>query len=439
MFALGVSFLYGLAVAASLGVALTMFAALTLSPALLGFIGPRVMSRRQRTNLAENGPRIVGVGKTGFWVRWSDFVMKRPIVPAVVALGIIVLVALPFFSLRLGSSDQGNDPVGTTTRTAYDLLSDGFGPGFNGPLEIVAEVRTPAEKAALDRIVKNSAAQPGVAKVQPPVMIPAKNGTKVALVAVYPFTSPQAKATTELVDHLRSKVVPQAVHGSNLTAYVGGTTALFVDFSNVLSQKLPLFIGLVVLLSFVLLAAVFRSIFVPLMSAALNVLSIGAAFGVLVAVFQWGWLSGVVGGNKAGPIESFLPVMLFAIVFGLSMDYQVFLVTRIHEEWLKSGDAKVAVRNGLAATGKTITAAAFIMMLVFGSFMLSGQRVIKEFGLGLAGGVLIDALVIRMAIVPAVMILAGKANWWFPRWLDTILPTIGLEQPEDEEIVSTTA
>ena len=437
MFALGVSFLYGLAVAASLGVALTMFAALTLSPALLGFIGPRVMSRRQRTNLEKNGPRLAGTAAKGFWVRWSDFIMKRPAIPAIAAFAIIAIIALPFFSLRLGSSDQGNDPPGTTTRIAYDQLSRGFGPGFNGPLQIVAEVKNPTDQAALDRVVTGVKEQSGVAEVPPPIMIPAKDGTQVALVSVFPTTSPQAKGTTDLVHRLRSKVVPRAVHGSALTAYVGGSTALFIDFSNVLSDKLPLFIGLVVLLSFILLAAVFRSIFIPFMSAALNVLSIGAAFGVLVAVFQWGWLGGLLGVDKAGPVESFLPVMLFAIVFGLSMDYQVFLVTRVHEEWLQTGDPRLAVRNGLAATGKTITAAALIMILVFGSFMLGGQRVIKEFGLGLAGGVLIDALIIRMAIVPAVMILVGKGNWWFPRWLDRILPTIGLEQPEDGDLTET--
>jgi putative drug exporter of the RND superfamily len=430
MFALGVSFLYGLAVSAAIGVALTMFAALTLLPALLGFIGPRVLSRRQNANLAKNGPRIVGSGTKGFWPRWAEFIKRRPIVPAIAAVGIIVLIALPFFSLRLGSSDQGNDPVGTTTRQAYDLLSAGFGPGFNGPLQIVTKGSGAADRAALGRIVADVAAQPGVARVTPPRVIPAKGGFEVALVVVYPTTSPQAAATTDLVYHLRDQTIPQAVKGSTITAYLGGTTALYVDFSHVLSSKLPLFIGLVVLLSFLLLAMVFRSIVIPLFSAALNILSIGAAFGVLVAVFQWGWLGGLFGVNKPGPIESFLPVMLFAIVFGLSMDYQVFLVTRMHEEWLKTGDNRLAVRNGLAATGKTITAAALIMILVFGSFMLGGLRVIKEFGLGLAGGILIDSLVIRMAIVPSVMFLLGKTNWWFPRWLDRIVPNIGLERSE---------
>lgn len=431
MFALQVSFLYGLAVAASLGVALTMLAAITLLPALLGFIGPRVLSRRQKHNLVTNGPRVVGTGAKGFWPRWAGFVRRRPAFPAVVAIALIVLVALPFFSLRLGSSDQGNDPIGTTTRTAYDLLARGFGPGFNGPLELVAVVHGASDQTALHRLVTDVAAQPGVASVASPIVIPAKGGGEVALVAAYPTTSPQAAATTDLIDHLRQQTVPRAVSGSTLTVYVGGTTAIFVDFAHVLSAKLPLFIGLVVLLSFLLLAAVFRSLVIPLTGAVMNILSVGAAFGILVAVFQWGWLGTVFGVNRSGPIEAFLPVMMFAILFGLSMDYQVFLVTRIHEEWLKSGDNRVAVRNGLAATGKTITAAALIMILVFGSFMFGGLRVIKEFGLGLAGGILFDAVVIRMAIVPALMFLFGNSNWWFPAWLDRRVPRLGIEPPED--------
>ena len=430
MFALGVSFLYGLAVAAALGVALTMIAALTLLPALLGFIGPRVLSRRQKANLAKNGPRVVGTGTKGFWPRWADIVRRRPAVPAGIALVLIVIVALPFFSLRLGSADQGNDPVGSSTRQAYDMLARGFGPGFNGPLELVAVVRDAAQDGALRRVVTEVGAQPGVARVAPPVLIPSKNGTDVALINVYPTSAPQDAATTNLVYHLRQVTIPAAVSGSGLTVLVGGTTAIFIDFAHVLSAKLPLFIGLVVLLSFLLLSLVFRSIVIPLVSAAMNVLSIGAAFGILVAVFQWGWLGSVVGVNRPGPVEAFLPVMLFAILFGLSMDYQVFLVTRIHEEWLNTGDNRLAVRNGLAATGKTITAAALIMILVFGSFILGGERVIKEFGLGLAGGILMDAVVIRMAVVPAVMLLIGKANWWFPKSLDRVLPHIGLEQAE---------
>jgi RND superfamily putative drug exporter len=430
MFALGVSFLYGLAVAAALGVALTMIAALTLLPALLGFIGPRVLSKRQKVDLAQNGPRIVGAGTKGFWPRWADIIKRRPAVPAAVALVVIVFIAAPFFSLRLGSADQGNDPAGSTTRQAYDMLAKGFGPGFNGPLELVAVVHDAADRGVLARVVTDVAAQPDVAQVAPPVLIPSHNGTDVALINVYPASAPQDAATTNLVYHLRQQTIPSAVSGTNFTVLVGGTTAIFIDFAHVLSAKLPLFIGLVVLLSFLLLSVVFRSIVIPLVSAAMNILSIGAAFGILVAVFQWGWLGSVFGVNRPGPIEAFLPVMLFAILFGLSMDYQVFLVTRIHEEWIKSGDNSVAVRNGLAATGKTITAAALIMILVFGSFILGGERVIKEFGLGLAGGILVDAVVIRMAVVPSVMLLIGKTNWWFPKSLDRILPHIGLEQAE---------
>lgn len=427
MFALGVSFLYGLAVAAAIGVALTMLAALTLLPALLGFIGPKVLSRRQKRELAAHGPRVVGAGSKGFWPRWADLVRRQPVVSGVIALVIVAVVALPFFSLRIGFSDQGNDPTGTTTRQAYDLLAKGFGSGFNGPLQLVAVVQNPGQRAALDRVLTAAAAQPDVARTATPQLIPDNHGSEVALVDVYPKSAPQDAATTSLVNRLRGRTVPQAVGSSGLRVYVGGTTAIYVDFSHVLSKKLSLFIGTVVLLSFLLLAVVFRSVVIPLISAAMNMLSIGAAFGILVAVFQWGHLGNLFGVNRPGPIESFLPVMLFAILFGLSMDYQVFLVTRIHEERIKSGENALGVRRGLAATGKTITAAALIMIFVFGSFILGGERVIKEFGLGLAAGILVDAVLIRMAIVPSLMLLTGESNWWFPRTLDRILPRIGFE------------
>jgi len=434
MFALGVTFLYGLAIAAAIGVAFTMVAALTLLPALLGFIGPRVLSRKQKRTLAVDGPRVVGAGTKGFWPRWADFIRRRPIVPAAVALIVVVLVAMPFFSLRLGTSDQGNDPSYTTTRQAYDLLSAGFGPGFNGPLQLVAAQEGTIDTAALDSLAAAVAKQPDVASVVAPVVLPPHGGQQVALINVYPDSSPQASATTDLINHLRQTTIPAAVAGTGVTVYVGGTTAIFADFAKVLSSKLPLFIGLVVVLSFILLAIVFRSLVIPLTAAVMNLLSIGAAFGILVAVFQWGWLGSVFQVDQTGPIEAFLPVMLFAILFGLSMDYEVFLITRIQEEYVKSGgDNAVAVRNGLAATGKTITAAALIMILVFGAFILGGIRVIKEFGLGLAGGIAIDAVLIRMAIVPSLMLLLGKSNWWFPAWLDRILPrvTVDPELPDE--------
>jgi putative drug exporter of the RND superfamily len=437
MFALGVSFLYGLAVAAAIGVAFTMIAALTLLPAMLGFIGVKVMSKKQKRNLAENGPRIIGADNKGFWPKWADTIQRRPAVPAVIALLIIVAIALPFFSIRLGNTDQGSDPAGSTTRVAYDLLAKGFGPGFNGPLQLVSLVSTPAQKAAVENVHNDVKHEPGVASVTPLVLIGPKSN--VALIVVYPTTAPQDGATTNLVIHLRNDVIPKAVGTSGAKVLVGGDTAIFIDFAHVLSAKLPLFIGLVVLLSFILLSIVLRSLVIPLTAAVMNLLSIGAAFGILVFVYQWGHLGKIIGIDRAGPIESFIPVMLFAIVFGLSMDYQVFLVTRMHEEYVKSGDNRIAVRNGLAATGKTISAAALIMILVFGSFVLGGQVVIKEFGLGLAGGILIDAVFIRMAVVPSVMMMLGKANWWFPKWLDRMLPRVSFEKSDVVDPLSSNA
>jgi putative drug exporter of the RND superfamily len=431
LFALGVSFLYGLAVAAAIGVALTMVAALTLLPALLGFIGPKVMSRKQKRNLAENGPRIVGADNKGFWPNWANRVQRYPWVSAGVALVILVAIALPFFSLRLGSADQGTDPAGTPTRVAFDTLAKGFGPGYNGPLQLVAVVQ-PDQHQVIDKVVGAVAQQPDVAKVAQPLYIPSKTGNgDVVLVNVYPDSAPQDGSTTDLVNHLRGDTVPQAVGDSGVHVLVGGTTAIYIDFADVLSAKLPLFVAIVVTLSFLLLMTVFRSLVIPLTAACMNLLSIGAALGMLVAVFQWGDLGSLIGLQGSSPVEAFLPVMLFAILFGLSMDYQVFLVSRMHEEYLKSGgDNRVAVRNGLAATGKTITAAALIMILVFGAFILGGNRVIKEFGIGLAGGILVDAVLIRMAIVPSIMMLFGNANWWFPRWLDRILPRLSVD-PDD--------
>jgi RND superfamily putative drug exporter len=431
MFALQVNFLEGLAIASSIGVAFTMFAALTLLPAMLSFVGTHILSRRQRKLLKLHGPH--GAPTRGFWTSWSEFVDRRPVIPAVTALLIILLLAAPFLSIRLGFSDQGNDAIGTPTRTAYDLLAKGFGPGFNGPLDIVAVQTSATQTPVLAQLGTNIAHTPGVAAVFPPVsrLDPQKPATTVVLMTVIPTSAPQDAATTDLINKLRGTVIPDSLSGTNMTVLVGGVTATFADFSHVLAMKLPLFIGLVVFTSFLLLAVVFRSLVVPLVSAVMNLLSIGAALGILVAVFQWGWFGGLFGVNRPGPVEAFLPVMLFAILFGLSMDYQVFLVSRMHEEWLRHGDNRTAVRLGLARTGKTITAAAFIMIVVFASFILGGQRIIKEFGIGLAGGVLVDAIVIRMAIVPAVMILLGKSNWWFPRWLDRSLPRLGLEDPDE--------
>jgi RND superfamily putative drug exporter len=431
MLALGVDFLNGLAVAASIGVLFTMAASLTLLPALLGFMGPRVLSRRQRAALAANGG--VDDDNRSAWARWSARLERAPLVPAVAAVAVIVLLALPFFSIRLGASDQGNDPTSTTTRQAYDLLATGFGPGFNGPLQLTTVVHGPADSAALQRVVAAVGSQPGVARVSPPRLAPAPGGGEVALTNAYPRTAPQDAATTDLIQHLRTQVIPPAIAGSHLVVYVGGSTAIFSDFSHVLGSKLPVFISVVVGLSFLLLVLLFRSLVIPVTAAVMNLLSAGAAFGIITAVFQWGWLGSVFGVNRSGPVEAFLPVMLFSILFGLSTDYEVFLVTRIHEEWLGTRDNREAVRRGLAATGRTITAAAAIMVLVFGSFILGGERVIKEFGLGLAAAILVDAVVIRSVAIPALMLLIGRANWWVPSWLDRLLPHVSVAPEADRE------
>jgi RND superfamily putative drug exporter len=303
----------------------------------------------------------------------------------------------------------------------------------------VAKTTDASQTAMLHTLAAKIQTQPGVAAVTPITLIPGTGGTQVAIFQVYPTSAPQDAGTTDLIDSLRRDVIPQTVGSSGLTVYVGGITAIFADFSGVLTSKLPVFIGVVVLLSFLLLALVLRSIVVPLKAAAMNLLSIGAAFGILTAVFQWGWLGGVFGVSRPGPVEAFLPVMLFAILFGLSMDYEVFLVMRIHEEWLRSGDNNLAVGRGLAATGGTITAAAAIMIVVFGSFILGGERIIKEFGLGLAGAIFVDAVIIRTALVPSLMLLIGKGNWWFPAGLDRALPKIHVEPELSEAETATVA
>jgi len=431
MFALGVSFLYGVAIGAAVVVAFTVLAALTLLPALLGFLGLRVLGRRARRRL------LAGELQTahgGFWTRWSSILSARPAPIALAALIVMAVIAIPFFSMRLGSSDAGSDASGSTTRVAYDLLAQGFGPGYNGPLNVVAQVDSTAQKQAFSRVLSVAKTTPGVKSVTAPVTLNGRSGGGSVLSAdIYPTGSPQAKSTSTLLTQLRDTVVPRATAGTAAHVLIGGQTAIFTDFASVLSNKLPLFIGVVVFLSFLLLAAVFRSLIVPLMAAAMNMLSAGAAFGAVVAVFQWGWLDSVFGISQTGPVEAFVPVLMFAILFGLSMDYQVFLVSRIFEEWHRTGDNRQAVTNGLAATGRTITAAALIMIMVFASFIFGGQVVIKMFGLGLAAAVLMDALIVRMIIVPGLMLLVGPRNWWLPGWLDRILPHLNVEGSVEPE------
>jgi RND superfamily putative drug exporter len=421
MLLLGVTFLYGVAIAAAIAVTMTMIASLTLLPALLAIAGRRV-DRLRLPGLGKRRP--MSEMELGRWYRWSAMIQRHPVVAMLLSGSLLVILCIPVLSLRLGSSDAGSDPAGTTTRKAYDLLADGFGEGFNGSLQVVAELPQRGDDAVLVSLRREIEDQPGVAAVTTPTLNPAKD---VGVIVVYPTTSPQSEATTKLLERLRDDVVPPAAQRTGAHVYIGGITAIFEDFGNVLTEKLPLFIGVVVLLSALLLMAVFRSVLVPLKAMLMNLLSIGASFGIVVAVFQWGWLGGLIGLEGTGPIEAFLPVFLFAIVFGLSMDYEVFLMSRIHEEWENSHEATRAVTRGLALTGRVITAAAAIMVTVFASFMIGEDRIIKLFGLGLSAAVLIDAVVIRTILVPSIMQLFGARAWWVPSWLSRILPRISVE------------
>ena len=420
----GMGFLSGVGIGAAIAVATVVIAAITLLPALLGFkfVGKRVMARRERRRMRASGP-ITGDPR-GVWARWAQFVQNRPKLLALVAVVIMGVLVIPTLSLRMGSSDQGNDPSSTTTRKAYDLLAEGFGPGFNGPLLIVAQLGGPGDAAAVNHLAAELKTVPDVATV---LAAPAAPDAKLATIEVVPKTSPESVQTADLVDKLRGDTIPAAEQGTTMHAYVGGVTAIYQDFAGVMQSKLPLFITVVVALGFLLLMVAFRSLLVPLAAAVMNLLAAGASFGVIVAIFQWGWGSNALGLGAAGPVESWLPVMMLAILFGLSMDYQVFLVSRMHEEWVHTHDNRRAVRIGQAETGRVITAAATIMMCVFLSFLILGQRAVAEFGIGLAAAVALDAFVLRMLLVPSIMQLFGKANWWLPAWLDRILPHLSVE------------
>jgi RND superfamily putative drug exporter len=421
-------FMDGLAVGAILAVLLVLAGALTLLPALFGFAGHAIdrlrlpaLSRRKRR--ASSG----GGADRGFWYRWSRTVQRHPWACGIAATVLLVVLAIPLLSMRQAFSDDGNEPASLTTRQAYDLLSAGFGPGFNGPLVIAAELRGPAESAAVNELDARIRAVPGVASVAPAVFDPAGDA---AVIVVYPTTAPEAAQTATLVGVLRDRVVPAATAGTGVTALVGGETAGGVDASAYLAGRLPWVVAVVIGLGFVLLMIAFRSILVPLKAAVMNVLSIGAAYGVIVAVYQWGWLSAVFGVSRPGPIDPWIPLMIFAIVFGLSMDYEVFLVSRIQEHWLESRDNSDSVAAGVAATARVITAAAAIMVCVFASFVINDPlRILNVFGLGLAVAVFVDATLVRMVLVPSVMQLLGDANWWLPGFLRRSLPEISVDAP----------
>jgi putative drug exporter of the RND superfamily len=439
MMLLGVDFLYGVAISASIGVLLVMLGSLTLLPALLTIAGKRVVRPGRRAR--RQGAQATDARHGQVWLRWSQFVQAHSWPIAIAATVVLLVIAAPATALRLGSSDASNDPEGSTTYKAYELLAEGFGKGFNGPLQVVAQVPgtdnpgsvttktgaptppSPAGKAAIEKLRGAITGVSGVAAVAPAKFNPAG---EVATISVYPTSSPQAYATTQLVSQLRDKTIPPVESSTGMHVYVGGVTAGAVDFAAVLGKKLPLFIGVVVLLSALLLMIVFRSLVIPLQAAFMNLLSIGASIGVIVVVFQWAWFDRIMD-VKAGPIESFVPVMLFAIVFGLSMDYEVFLVSRIHEQWTRGGDGRRAVSEGLALTGRVVTAAAAIMICVFLSFMLGESRVIKEFGLALASAVFLDAIIVRCLLLPAVLDILGGVTWAIPARLDRLLPRLNIE------------
>ena len=421
-FTLGLSFLYGVAVSASLTVVLTMAASLTLLPSLLGFVGMRVLSRRQRADLRANGPHDEVV--TGFWYRWARMIERRPKLPGLVAAATVVLIAVPTLSLHLGLDDAGSDPPGTTTLQAYNLLAKGFGPGFSGPLELVAELPSSAHEPAFQALIGTLSHQPGVVSVSPPALSPSG---RVAIASLYPSTSPESVQTSALLVRLRDDVIPKAEAGTGITVLVGGATAIQTDFAAVLSSKLIFFLFVIVLLGFLLLMAVFRSLLVPLVASIMNFLSVGAALGIMNAVFEWGWGDSLFRVSSEAPVEVFVPVILISILFGLSMDYEVFLVSRMREEWVDKRDNNAAVTLGQAATGRVITAAASIMILIFASFALGDSVIIKQFGIGLAGAIFVDAFIVRTVLVPALMHMSGKANWWLPGWLDRALPHLNVE------------
>ncbi|MFA1547307.1 MMPL family transporter [Actinomadura chokoriensis] len=407
LIALGLGSLQGVALAVTLTVLVTMAASLTLLPALLGVFGGRIQ-RQALKRAAKARPR------EGGWRRLASAVQRRPAPALLVAVAALLALSAPALDMRLGFADAGNDAPSGTGRHAYDLLAEGFGPGFNGPLIVVARGDAGALRSALTETE-------GIAAVTSP--LPSGDGAVSAVIA-YPATAPQDEATTDLVHELREEVLPSLSARTGIDYLVGGPTAATQDFSDAVSARMPLFAAIVVGMSALLLVVVFRSVLIPVKAALLNLLSISAALGTITLVFQDGRF-----GAQSGPIEAFIPVMIFAIVFGLSMDYEVFLVSRIHEEWEGTRDPSLAVREGLAATGKVITAAAAIMIVVFAAFILSPDRMLQQFGLGLAVAVLLDAVVIRCLIVPAVMQLLGRHAWWLPAPLARRLPKVALERP----------
>jgi len=417
---MGVSYMMGVAVAAIIAVLVVMAASVTLLPSLLAFAGRRV-----------DRLRIPGLGRATRpdaatpAARWARAVQRRPWVAAIASVAVLLALAAPALGLRLGFPDAGNNPADSTTRQAYDLISEGFGPGANGPLLVTAELASPGAEADLTALSERLRAEPGVAFVAPPRLNQAGDA---AIVAVIPESSPQDAATQDLVDRLRAGLPEVTAGGARLL--VGGTTAAFVDQSELVTGRLPLFIAGVVGLSFLLLLIAFRAPVMALKAGLMNLLSVGAAYGVVALVAEGGWAGGLIGIDGETPVAPFIPVMMFAILFGLSMDYEVFLLSRVREEFLRHGDSGRAVVDGLARTARVITAAAAIMVVVFLAFLATPEVFLKLMGIGMATAILVDATIVRMVLVPAVMQILGRANWWLPGWLDRRLPRLDVEAPE---------
>jgi putative drug exporter of the RND superfamily len=426
LFLTALPYMYGVAISASLAVLVVMLASLTLLPALLSYLGPRVDRLRipflgRRLDAPEDGESPAA--------RWSHAVQRRPWTAAILATAVLLALAAPALGMRLGFPDAGNDKPGTMTREAYDLISEGFGPGANGPLVIAAELPSSGGREAIQGLATDLRADPGVAYVPAPQF---NEGGTAAIVTVIPTTSPQDAATSDLVDRLRGTLIPQALAGTEVTAKVGGVNAALEDQSEYITDRMPVFIVGVVGLSFLLLLIAFHSPLISLKAAVMNLLSVSAAYGVMTLVAKGGAVGELIGIDHEVPIAPFMPVMMFAILFGLSMDYEVFLVSRIREEYLKDGDTRRAVADGLAKTARVITAAAAIMVVVFLAFVASPEVFLKLFGIGLAAAIFLDATVVRMVLVPAVMQLLGARNWWIPDWLERVLPRIDVERAAPE-------